>query len=388
MRSISSCVLLFFCLSCLSAQNKSELESKRKELEHRMSLTSQILEDTKRNKSETLESYQLIISQISNREKLISTIKEEISEADSSLHALEMNIDSLDANMERLDSDFDEVQRTRFRNQVTQNTFVSLFSAKSLQDLFLKWRYTEQFREYAEKKEQTAMNEKRKLENVMSELDSISREKRVFLDEENNQTQKLSGELSEKNALLKQLKKNEKSITVNLEKQKREVLRLNNEIKALIRKEIDASRTSVSVSAAKTSKLFGDNKGQLIWPTDDAVVSGRFGKQQHPTVKNIYIENNGIDLKSSKNGEVNAVFEGEVRNIFYSEGFSNSIIVKHGDYYTLYSHVDEVFVTSGQFVKQGEKIGILKKENSGYKGHFEIWEKDKKLNPLVWLRKN
>jgi murein DD-endopeptidase MepM/ murein hydrolase activator NlpD len=118
-------------------------------------------------------------------------------------------------------------------------------------------------------------------------------------------------------------------------------------------------------------------------------VSSAFGEQEHPDLKGIKIRNNGINIISQKNANARAVFDGEVTRVLSVPNFNNVVIIRHGDYLTVYSNLDEVFVKKGATVKTKEEIGTIFTDHENFKTelHFEIWKGKTLLDPLRWLAK-
>ena len=179
-----------------------------------------------------------------------------------------------------------------------------------------------------------------------------------------------------------------------MNKQQKDKEKLNRAIAAIIENAITTEAPPAVARRAgprerKSQKLYGeskvffDNKGRLPWPVVAPVVTKQFGKQVHATVKTIQVTNNGIDLRPKNDLRVNSVFNGTVVGIQFIPGFNNTVIVKHGIFYTVYSNLEEVFVERGDNLKDRQTIGRLSKKNPEL--HFEIWQEKTRLNPIAWL---
>ena len=110
-----------------------------------------------------------------------------------------------------------------------------------------------------------------------------------------------------------------------------------------------------------------------------------FGRQAHPTLKSVYISNNGIDIRSGAGSEVRAVFDGKVSGILFVPSYRNAVILQHGDYYTVYSNLDVVSCKREDMIKAGQSLGTLAAEDPEV--HFELWHEKQHLNPALWLKK-
>ncbi len=134
---------------------------------------------------------------------------------------------------------------------------------------------------------------------------------------------------------------------------------------------------------------FANNKGALAWPVEEGIITGKFGKNPHPVLKNIYTTNNGIDIATSRGATITAVFDGKVTNILFNPTFQWAVIVKHGEYFTVYAKLAEVIAKKGDVLRQGDAIGnVHTSQNSETEVHLEVWKGSNKLNPINWINKS
>ena len=140
------------------------------------------------------------------------------------------------------------------------------------------------------------------------------------------------------------------------------------------------------------SKSFNKNKGKLIWPVERGEITSKYGRHQHHVVSTAYVDNNGIDITTSKNANVRSVFEGKVTSVLIIPGAGRVVMVSHGEYRTVYANLQEVYVKKGDIVKPKENLGkLLAKESGISESHFEIWRilssGMNTVNPSLWLSK-
>jgi murein hydrolase activator len=139
------------------------------------------------------------------------------------------------------------------------------------------------------------------------------------------------------------------------------------------------------------SKNFESNRGRLPWPVLKGSITEGYGKNPHPTIPNVYTNNNGIDIGAPRNAQVRAVFQGEVTSVLNIPGAGKVIIIKHGNYRTVYSNLQEVYVSVGSSVGTKQSIGSLLTESDGglSTAHFEIHQvingTVQRINPTLWL---
>ena len=153
---------------------------------------------------------------------------------------------------------------------------------------------------------------------------------------------------------------------------------------ASVEKESAAKKLSPTISYE-----FIKRKGQFNWPIQQGVIVRYFGNQPHPIHRKIVINNNGIDIKARSNPTVFSLHEGIVKAIQIVPGYKNTLILQHGDFYTVYSNLESVKVKKGEIVLAQQAIGIaaIPAQKEQAELHLEIWKGKQRLNPFSWLRK-
>ena len=139
----------------------------------------------------------------------------------------------------------------------------------------------------------------------------------------------------------------------------------------------------------KLSDNFAGNKGRLPFPvTGRHTIVGTFGEQQHQDLKYVRTNNSGIDIQTSPGADARAVFNGEVTRVFVVPGYNNSVIVRHGNYLTVYSNLSQVYVKAGARVSTRQSIGKIFTDTEDGNAtilSFQLWKEKTKLNPATWL---
>lgn len=388
---------LAFILSTLPitsyTQDSKVLESKREVIESQIDLTNQILEKTLRNKTSTIHDYKAIQSQIKNRQDLISTIRAELDSTETYLKQTSKDVTQLETNVNELETKYGQVLRAAYRQKLTQNTFMQLLSSKSLKEALLKWRYTKQFEKYCKKQIALFHRSKNNLQESINTVKAVQESKKSLLTEESDQNQLLESELDQKNNLIRSLESNERKLYAELDRQKGEKTQLDNSIGKIISgysipAQYDVNPASKeTINFETTAKTFAESKGFLSWPVDDGFISSRFGKQRHPTLRDVEIENNGIDIRTKARAQVKAVYNGVVVGKSFIPGNYNVLVIRHGNYLTVYSRLEEVKVQKGDGVYSGQNIGSVISEDGVSVLHFEIWNSKQKENPANWLQR-
>ena len=218
--------------------------------------------------------------------------------------------------------------------------------------------------------------------------------KQILLERQEKELKQTVKIQKEKNELIKQLIFSETKLKKQIEQKKKKRIELEKKIRKIIEEEIKKARENKSTKgltpeAQLLSKEFTNNKGKLPWPLLKGVIVSAYGKQKHPVFGEVEVFNNGIDIATEKDSEVRVVFDGIVSRIFFVKGEGKAILVSHGEYYSVYSELKEVFVKTGDKLLEKEKIGkvLTKKDNNITELHFEIWKGYEKNNPAKWLYK-
>jgi murein hydrolase activator len=223
-----------------------------------------------------------------------------------------------------------------------------------------------------------------------------------LLSKENQEKMGLLTDKEEQTQLYDKLKNKEKDLRKQLKEKERIANELNKAIERLINSEIakvNKENTKVATpnnkavvlgptpETLKLSMDFMNNKQKLPWPVEKGFISETYGKHEYATLEGVYVYNNGVNIRTNKDASARAVFNGEVRNIINIPGSNYTVLVKHGEYFTVYSNLESVSVKVGDKVKTKQSLGqIFFNEKSGIAElHLEIWKNFDKLDPAQWL---
>ena len=391
--------VLFFLLllaACpLFGQGQKQLENERKKIEADIKYTNKLLQETRKNKKTTIYELRLIGNKIKQRNSLISMLKKELATINSKIRNTEDGIDDLNEELSALKDEYAKVAYFAYRHKTAYNKLIFLFAAEDLNQAYQRLRYLDQISVFI-RKEAGEIREKESLKE--KELETLNRqqaEKRRLLEEQNVQLLKLEQEEAEKKNVKAKLSGKEKQLRAALRTKEKEAKKLKKKIENIIARELARSKAKTKNKAyaltpeeKQLSDSFAANKGKLPWPTARGIISETFGVHQHPVLKNVKTKNNGLNIVMAKGGEVRAVFSGEVVSIVSITTTNKAIIVKHGDYFSVYSNLDEVFVKKGDHVTTKEKLGRVHTNTKGKTElHFEIWNGKVLLNPSLWISK-
>jgi septal ring factor EnvC (AmiA/AmiB activator) len=390
-------LLIFFYSGIVFSQSKKEksLKAKREKLEKEIAYTNKLLKETRKNKRNTLYELQLLQNKITQRNELITTLKKEIGELEKRISNTDSEIKLMNENIENLKKDYARILVFLSQHNNDLDKLMFLFSSDDLNQAYQRLRYMDELLKFIKKQADTIQSYERSRERELRILKQRKEEKDKLLEQENVQLEKIEQNLAEKDKLKASLSKQENKLRARLREKKREADKLNAKIENIITKETKvkkapSGKTTYTVSAEdkKISEDFIRNKGKLPWPVDNGFISERFGSHPHPVLKHVMINNNGINIATSTGSEAKNVYKGKVVSVVTITNTNIAVIVKHGNWFTVYSNLDKVYVSRGDDVTAGEYLGQI---HTNIKGrtelHFEVWYGKKKQNPAYWIKR-
>ncbi len=346
--------------------------------------TNRLLQLNQEKSGNINHQYQLIRNQIRNRENLIKTFNNEIAALDRSMQTLSAEIKDGEQKLDRISREYGKLLHQMHRSELVQNKLLLLLSSASLNQAFVRWQYFRQISAYRKTQKEEIEALKQSLEDKRQEIEDQKEE--VIQRRKDIEIQKadLATELQKQDKVLQELKSNIGALRNEIARKERQREELNKRIAALIAeksKSIPASPTATALSSN-----FAKNKGKLPWPTSQGVIVKNFGQQNHPLLKNIKIENDGIDIQVEAGSTVQSIFEGTVVKTMYVGEFNMVVLINHGAYFTVYSNLKEVYVSENQKVERGDPLGIVGENREGLPIlHFELWNKMSPQNPSQWI---
>lgn len=390
------CLLLLVALSipglAQKPKTKAQLQKEKQQNLEKIKEVEKILSETSSQKKNTLGELSAVKQRIHAQETLIGSIKNEIRYLDNDIDENNEFIRALQDDLKKLKKEYASMlyAAQKANNSATRLTF--LFSAESFQQLVMRMQYMKQ---YSEKRKQQAvaiLAVQDELSGQVKVIESKRNEKNTLLGEEVSENKKLNGLKDQQNKLVKNLEKQEKSLKQDLEEIKKSLVALDKKINEIIKEEIAKAAAAAKVNSKSNtnyvalSASFQDNRTKFAWPAQ-GFVSQNFGRQNHPALKNVIIENDGINIQTAQNEKVKTIFNGEVKMVAFLPSIGNSVIIAHGEYFTVYSGLKDVYVKRGQKVTTGQELGQLQINSDGVSElRFQIRKNTTPLNPQLWLR--
>ena len=279
-----------------------------------------------------------------------------------------------------------------------------LLSSKNFNQAMKRLKYMEQYTKYRkEQGEKISINTEQLATNI-EKLKVEKADKENLIKSKEDEKSNLESEKQQKEEVVGGLKQQNKKLLTDIRNKQKKSDALQSQIQKIIMEEIRIAREKarkenkpgdsgekyeLTAEAKALAHDFKLNKDKLPWPVERGVVVSKYGKHTHPTMKNIVIVNHGVDIATSKGSEARAVFDGEVTTVILSKGGAKTILIQHGNYYTVYSNLSKIYVRKGDKVTTKQKVGeIYTNARTGDTVlKFQLWYDKNEQNPASWIYK-
>lgn len=410
-------------------KSKKQLQSEITSLQKEISTANQLLKKTKKDKEMTLNEVNLLDKKIKQREKLIKAYNEQIAVLDEEISQGQSSIKTLNTDLGKLQKEYAKMISFAYKNRSHYDRLAFIFASDDFNQAFSRLRYIRQFSDARKVKMEQISSTQRQISNAVEASQQAREEQTALLKDEKAQQDALKGEKDDLNKQVANLKKKEGSIQQDIKNKQQQAQKLQKAIDDIIAEEIrkanaEAERKRKEAEKAKANKEkskaaptttkptpapapakekgmaltpsektlsnnFVGNKGKLPWPVERGVISSTYGKHASVVSDKVTITNNGIDIATTEGAKARAVFDGEVASVTKLSGANTVVIIRHGEYFTVYSNLESVTVKRGDKVKTKQNIGTVHTNMTEGKTelHFELLKEQNRQNPSNWLSK-
>ncbi len=393
-------VLLLLLILSISANSQSveSLEKKIASLQKDIKLAEKLLKETSKNKETTINQVTLLQTQINQRESLIKTYQSQVNALNKEIQKNKTGIASAKKDLALFQKEYANLLLIAYRNKGKTNNLLFIFSSEDFNQGIRRMRYIQELNDLVKVKIEEIKSTQDKINQQLNKNENNKKDIEKVLAKEKEERASLVNDRDKLNKDLASLKKKESQIQKDIKTKENETKKLKKEIEKIIAEEIRkakereelAKKNNTNSVDYNLSNNFAQNKGKLPYPVEQGIITGKYGLTPHPTQPKVTVNNNGVDISTTKGAKARSVFEGEVCFVT-NQGNNNAILIRHGLYFTLYSNIEKVFVKVGDKVTTGQEIGRIHTNVSDGKTilHFEIWQENKTtVNPAVWIRKN
>lgn len=433
-------ILLVLCTTAAQAQSTRkirELERQQAELKKQIAQSESLLRSTKKDVKSQLSNLALLSGQIDERKKYIRSIEADVNAIQGEINRLQAELDKLRRDLADKKNKYEKSVTYMYNNKSIQEKLMFIFSADNLSRMYRRLRYVQEYADYQRLQGMEIQRKQKQVDEKRQTLVESREAKRKLKEQGEAEKQKLEGQEKERQTLLASLQKKQRNIQGEIKKKKQTSSKLDAQIDRLIAIEIEKARKRAEEEARrkaeeerrlaeagkgkasgkkgsekdatgkasetkspaakmeayrtdsedrKLSGVFEQNKGRLPMPISGAyVVVGHYGQYQVNGLKNVTLDNKGIDIKGKPGAQARAIFDGEVSAIFQYNGLSN-VLVRHGSYISVYCNLKSVSVRKGSKLRTRDTIGAVHTDKDGNTIlHFQLRKETAKLNPEAWI---
>lgn len=424
-------ILGLFCMPSMAQSTRKirELEKQHAELQKQISQSESLLQSTKKDVKSQLSNLTLLSGQIDERKKYIATIENDVNVIQREVDRLQVELNTLKKELADKKDNYEQSVKYLYHNRSIQEKLMFIFSADNLNQMYRRMRYVRQYADYQRMQGLEVERKQRQVRDKQKVLVASREAKRKLLEAGQAEKVKLEAQEKERKGLLASLQKKQRTIQGEINQKRRSADKLNAQIDKLIAIEIEKARKRAEEEArrkataengrnkkegtnSKTpakgqnipsskmgefkidsedrrlSSVFEQNKGKLPIPITGAyMIVGHYGKYQVDGLRNVRLDNKGVDIRGKQGAQARAIFNGEVSAIFQYNGLSN-VLIRHGSYISVYCNLQSVLVRKGSKVNTRDVIGQVHTDKEGNAIlHFQLRKETAKLNPEIWLQR-
>lgn len=419
-------VLVSVSLCAQSTKKIRELEKQHAALQKQISDSESLLQSTKQDVKSQLDNLAVLSGQITDRKQYIETLEKDVQVIQKEISRLKTELNTLERELAEKKKKYEKSVMYMYKNKSVQEKLMFIFSADNLSQMYRRMRYVREYADYQRRQGKEVQRKQYQVSEKQKSLLASRNAKENMLKQGEAEKLKLEAQEKERKALLSALQKKQWEIQHEIKEKRRSANRLNAEIDRLIEMEIEAARKRKEAEARRKaeaerkqkeaqketlaenkkaeapeskvevyktdnedrrlSDVFEKNKGKLPMPITGAyAIVGHYGKYQVKGLRNVRLDNKGIDIKGKEGAQARVIFDGEVSAIFQYNGLAN-VLVRHGSYISVYCNLSSVLVKKGSVLKTKDVIGQVHTDATGNTVlHFQLRKETAKLNPELWL---
>lgn len=410
------------------AQSSKELKDKRSKTLKQIEFTKKILDETKNKKKESLNTLNALQNLISTREQYLSELNNDLTVLQKEILNGKIELSKAKQRLITEKKRLGQLVYAMYKTRSAKNRIGFILSSKNFNEAMRRMDYFNQIARHQTKFIENIGVRTTQIESALLVLEKRKMEKDSVLVTQSKEQENLLNDKTEKEQIVNSLQGKEDELKDKLKEQRRIAANLNNAIKKAIAREIEIARKKKEEERKKReaerkrkeeerrkraneaknkeereriekekiitatpeedaiAATFLANKGKLPWPVAKGYISQGFGRREHESLKGIVIENNGVDITTSKGATCRAIFEGEVVAVMEIPGMGMTVLISHGNYFTVYAKLTNVTVKQGDKVAIKQALGTVMTGEGGIASiHLEVWQGQAKQNPALWI---
>ena len=408
--------LLFFCLATpmwSQPTTQEQLEERKAKIQLEIQEKEQLLQSVKSKEKSIVTQLLIQKEKIGLKEKLIKTTEKQTKLLSNDIYTNQLKINQLNRDLDQLRKDYAEMIVKSYKSRSEQSRAMFLLSSQNFLQAYKRAQYMKQYASYRKMQGEEIKGKTNQLVVYNNKIGAQKNEKEKLIVENEKEKQQLVKEKQEQEKIANQIKKEKGKITAEIKKKQQETKKIDAQIQKLIREAIAAANKKTAAANAKTNpkttaaekkaiesstkivltpegKLVSDNfkanKGRLPWPVEKGVISLGYGDQPHPIFKTLIVHNSGVEISTESGSNARAVFSGEVTQVQLITPLKKAVIVKHGDFFTIYQNLSSVNVQVGDKVSAKQSLGKIRTDGEGKTIlKFMVSQNTTYFNPTSWL---
>lgn len=396
-------ILLFLLASSsVTAQNKKTLQAKRLKLQREIKEINRLLSKNKKTKKNVLSRLGDINKKIDVRQEILKTINDEAEAYTKEINENKTKIDSLKEQLKALKKEYAKIVVQTYKNKNKHSDLIFILSSNSFKQAYKRALYMKQYTDYRKVQAKKIKEKKQLLEVLNDTLKAKKAKKEVLIAKKLEETKSIDAELEKQKDLLKKVKKKERQYIARIKKKQKQERLFERKLQNLIRGAIAKSTKKpakkgskkptikLTPEAKKLANNFIANKGKLPHPVAKGYVFRYFGQRRHEELKKIMVKSNGWHYITDKGSKARAVFKGKVLAILVDKKTNlKTVLLQHGNYFTAYKNLDNLFVKKGDAVSIKQELGTIHTDQTTGKTKlvFALLKGTIPQNPAYWLKK-
>jgi septal ring factor EnvC (AmiA/AmiB activator) len=408
-------LLVFFCLTfkMWSQPTQEQLEERKAKIQLEIQEKEQLLKSVKSQEKTVVG--QLIIQKekIGLKEKLIKTTEKQTKLLNNDIYINQVKINQLNKDLEQLKKDYAAMIVKSYKSRSEQSRAMFLLSSENFLQAYKRAQYMKQYASYRKMQGQEIEGKTKQLVGFTNKIVVQKSEKEKLIVENEKEKQELEKEKQEQEKIAAKIQKEKGKITAEIKKKQQETRKIDSQIQKLVREAIAAANRKTAAANAKSNpkttaaekkaiesstkivltpegKLISDkfqsNKGRLPWPVEKGAITLGYGDQPHPVFKSLIVHNSGIEISTESGATARAVFAGEVAQVQQITPLKKAVLIKHGDFFTIYQNLSTVNVQVGDKVSAKETLGKIRTDADGQTIlKFLVSQNSVYFNPTSWL---
>jgi septal ring factor EnvC (AmiA/AmiB activator) len=408
--------LLFFCLATpmwSQPTTQEQLEERKAKIQLEIQEKEQLLQSVKSKEKSIVTQLLIQKEKIGLKEKLIKTTEKQTKLLSNDIYTNQLKINQLNRDLDQLRKDYAEMIVKSYKSRSEQSRAMFLLSSQNFLQAYKRAQYMKQYASYRKMQGEEIKGKTNQLVVYNNKIGAQKNEKEKLIVENEKEKQQLVKEKQEQEKIANQIKKEKGKITAEIKKKQQETKKIDAQIQKLIREAIAAANKKTAAANAKTNpkttaaekkaiesstkivltpegKLVSDNfkanKGRLPWPVEKGAISLGYGDQPHPVFKTLIVHNSGVEISTESGSNARAVFSGEVTQVQLITPLKKAVIVKHGDFFTIYQNLSSVNVQVGDKVSAKQSLGKIRTDGEGKTIlKFMVSQNTTYFNPTSWL---